>query len=478
MSAPPQRRPRAASADVAASAIRIRRDVWSLEPWDDVLLWYSRAVERMQQRPPSDPTSWAYQAAIHGLDPPGQDPQFWDQCQHQTWHFLPWHRGYLNWFERIVQATIGELDGPHTGWALPYWNYSDAANPNGRLLPPAFRDQHRPDGHANPLFVPDRRSAVNHGAPIGPARDVSVAALDISRFEADPHGASGGFGGPRTGFNHGGGRFGELEATPHGLVHVDIGGLMADPATAALDPIFWVHHANIDRLWEVWRQRSGHNNPTASSWLNLRFKLHDAQKRVVTFRAAQMLDTTHPPLSYKYDSVADPRGAAAPPAVAPGLPMTPPEADDTIPEMVGASGAVELGGAPTTATVKVEPPTGPAAAAPEAKRVFVNLENVVGARAATNYDVYVNLPEGADPAEHADKLAGVLPTFGIQRASSRDDERGGGGLQTAFDITDLANRQREEGHWDPRALRVTFVPREASADAPPLTVGRVSVYYK
>ena len=50
------------------------------------------------------------------------------------------------------------------------------------------------------------------------------------------------------------------------IVHVLVGGsdpnsnlpgLMSDPDTAGLDPIFWLHHANIDRLWEVWRQ-----NPT------------------------------------------------------------------------------------------------------------------------------------------------------------------------------------------------------------------------
>ena len=27
------------------------------------------------------------------------------------------------------------------------------------------------------------------------------------------------------------------------------------PMTAALDPIFWLHHANIDRLWEWWRTK-------------------------------------------------------------------------------------------------------------------------------------------------------------------------------------------------------------------------------
>ena len=468
---------------MSAPPLRVRRDVWSLDPWDEALVWYARAVDRMQQRPRSDPTSWQYQAAIHGLNPWGQDPDFWDQCQHQTWHFLPWHRGYLNWFEDIVRMTISELGGPHAGWALPYWNYSDAQNPNARVLPPAFRDERTPDGAANPLFVRQRRPAVNRGQPIGPPRDVSVAALDIPRFEADPHGASGGFGGPRTGFNHGGGTFGELEAAPHGLVHVDIGGLMGDPATAALDPIFWTHHANIDRLWEIWRQQSSHKEPTATSWRNLRFKLHDAQKRVVVFRAAEMLDTTRPPLSYKYDSLADPRGAAAPPKAETAFEMTPPEDDKTLPEMVGATDTpVRLGATPTSTTIKVEAPTGPAAetiaAARETQRVFLNLENVVGTHASTNYDVYVNLPEGADLAEHADRLAGVLPTFGIERASSRDDEHGGGGLHAAFDITNLANHQREQGQWDPEALRVTFVPREAPDDAAQLSVGRVSVYYK
>lgn len=32
----------------------------------------------------------------------------------------------------------------------------------------------------------------------------------------------------------------------------DIGGLMQDVNTAAFDPIFWVHHTNIDRIWQQW----------------------------------------------------------------------------------------------------------------------------------------------------------------------------------------------------------------------------------
>ena len=32
-------------------------------------------------------------------------------------------------------------------------------------------------------------------------------------------------------------------------------GFMGGFSTAPLDPLFWMHHCNIDRLWEVWVQR-------------------------------------------------------------------------------------------------------------------------------------------------------------------------------------------------------------------------------
>jgi hypothetical protein len=30
--------------------------------------------------------------------------------------------------------------------------------------------------------------------------------------------------------------------------------------TAAFDPIFWSHHAMIDRLWWLWQARNGNGN--------------------------------------------------------------------------------------------------------------------------------------------------------------------------------------------------------------------------
>ena len=37
----------------------------------------------------------------------------------------------------------------------------------------------------------------------------------------------------------------------HGLVHSWVGPVMKERSTAAYDPIFWFHHANIDRLWAI-----------------------------------------------------------------------------------------------------------------------------------------------------------------------------------------------------------------------------------
>jgi len=150
-----------------------RRNVWRLsQPWDDILLWYAKGVRELQTRPITDPTSWTSLAAIHGFDqdlwtaldylkpnsplPSDADQaRFWKQCQHQTWHFLPWHRGYLSSFEAIMRAAIVKLGGPDD-WALPYWNYSDSQDPNARKLPTAFGQARLPDGKANPLLVTRR----------------------------------------------------------------------------------------------------------------------------------------------------------------------------------------------------------------------------------------------------------------------------------------------------------------------------------
>ena len=49
-------------------------------------------------------------------------------------------------------------------------------------------------------------------------------------------------------FNNKNSKFAEM----HNKVHIYIGGLMMNVPTSSNDPIFWLHHCNIDRLYEKW----------------------------------------------------------------------------------------------------------------------------------------------------------------------------------------------------------------------------------
>ena len=40
----------------------------------------------------------------------------------------------------------------------------------------------------------------------------------------------------------------------HNAVHVFIGGTMNNAGCSPSDPVFWLHHANVDCLWEQYRQ--------------------------------------------------------------------------------------------------------------------------------------------------------------------------------------------------------------------------------
>jgi tyrosinase len=261
---------------------------------------------------------------------------------------------------------------------------------------------------------------------------------------------------------------------------------MSDPNTAALDPIFWLHHANIDRIWSIWLARdASHANPAVRSWLtSVRFDFHDAARKTVSFTSAQMVNTRTTPMAYQYEDESDPL------ATVPRLASDHVEGGQTeaqaIPEMIGATEApMELVGRPATVRLAMAEPTGPAraAVAADGRRMYLHFENVTGER-PTTYAVYVNLPQGAGPEGHPERLVGVLAPFGIQQASRPSREHAGNGLHFAFDITGVVEALRANNAWLTDEMRVTFLPLaglappEARRAAPvqPVRVGRVSVY--
>lgn len=485
-----------------------RRDVWVLseqDPWHPTIEWYARGVAAMQSRDGTDfadPASWRHLAETHGTSirrsswPRGA---LWNECQHSSWFFLPWHRIYLHHLEKILRTTIVGLGGP-SDWALPYWDYSDPARPQTRRLPPAFRAERMADGSRNPLFVRERGPRMNTDGAV-PVSSVRIdRAFRETQFTERDGDMIPGFGGPVTGLNHSGGPVGSLEVTPHGNIHVDVGGVqprgwMTLFETAARDPIFWLHHANIDRLWESWlRLGGGRRNPRTPAWLRQRFQFGSGAT-TTALAVRDVLDSTAAPLRYRYSrlSVSGAQPVTAAPAAAlAGTGEPPDETEETMaegppPELVGATDTpVPLTDGPSVAEVSVSAPTGPLRSLLQGEdrppKVYVRVENVTGTElAAGSYLVHVNLPEGADPDEYEDRRAGQVSMFGVMESSASDDVHSGSGLTFAFDITDVARHLEAAGEWDPERLRVTFTPVPDTAGqvyAGDVRVGRVSVYYQ
>ncbi|MCM3872711.1 MAG: tyrosinase family protein [Pyrinomonadaceae bacterium] len=226
---------------------------------------FKNGVTVMKSRAATDPTSWAYQAAIHGTTAsPAQTA--WNTCQHNTTHFFSWHRMELCFFERILRKASGL---PSLG--LPYWNYSESADPNARFLPAAFRT---PANATNPLFTTNRNASLNNGTAQLSASAVSLASalpgpVDFYPFSSTVYG------------------------TPHSAIHGGIGGWMGSVPTAAQDPIFWLHHCNIDRLWNRWLAGGGGraNPPTSDTvWHNTKFTFFDEFGEQVQMTGAELLN--------------------------------------------------------------------------------------------------------------------------------------------------------------------------------------------
>ena len=89
----------------AATAPNVRRNIWTLPSGDQTVEDYAKAVAIMRSRPAADPTSWTYQAAMHGTHANAVQP-LWNGCQHGTWFFLAWHRMFIYYFEQIVRAAV------------------------------------------------------------------------------------------------------------------------------------------------------------------------------------------------------------------------------------------------------------------------------------------------------------------------------------------------------------------------------------
>lgn len=187
-----------------------------------------------------DSLGYGHFASLHGFPDPGY-------CEHGNQLFLPWHRGYLYFFEQSLQDLV-------PGVTLPWWDWTES-----REIPDAYAVDADPQGQPNPLFDapvvaadgfrgddwPERTSRPPErdqtwlpggGLPTQAAVDEAMAAVNYDDFT-------------------------QALENLHNAVHVWVGGEMVDQRFAGWDPLFWAHHTMVDRLWALWQIDNSGDNP-------------------------------------------------------------------------------------------------------------------------------------------------------------------------------------------------------------------------
>jgi tyrosinase len=275
-------------------AIKARQDVEHLSDTELANLRGAIAELMALNNWPRDRRSYNAWAQLHG-----------DECPHGWSIFLPWHRMYLWGFEHQLQDISPSV-------TLPYWDWTQSTPQQiaDGHIPEAFRcwvtDQmlsslsgkisaetikrleavegqtfnsikrfwaatgEVPESEqtaivdalkvANPLFSEKRWPGDFSSGDVDPRFDDHYPRpADIERIVAIDNWRD--FGGGMDVDQS----FGIVDMDPHNTMHVWIGGspkggppaggLMANNLTAAFDPIFWAHHANVDRIWALWQER-------------------------------------------------------------------------------------------------------------------------------------------------------------------------------------------------------------------------------
>jgi tyrosinase len=239
--------------------------------------------------------------------------------------FLPWHRLFLRRLEEAIQQVSGDPNA-----ALPYWAWNEdgelpaAMQLNAALwslVGPARGEvtqgplaqlrvrlfQNAADGR---LYVgpprPIWRDAAR-GVPGLPDRTDQAWTLADGLFDRPNWDEAAdsfrnkveGFQDPRED------RAPRTGPWMHNRVHVWVGGEMA-PGSSPNDPVFWLNHCNVDRLWEAWMRRRGRTYVPGPGQGPPGHRANDPLFSIVwdSMTPSQVLDPTESGLDwYRYDSL-------------------------------------------------------------------------------------------------------------------------------------------------------------------------------
>jgi tyrosinase len=510
-----------------SQALLIRPDLTSTTGKTMVGL-YASAVKAMQDPAinyPPQPQSWTFQAYMHAVplnpfDPavsggayqddlktrindiygnpaPGTPQAAWKQaasacwgkCEHASPYFTTWHRWYLYYFERICRKMCAQSE-----FTLPYWNYASDNGPSLQL-PAIFQQYSQDTSNPNHLYFDDRGLGFADAASTGP-QNVAMnnnGYLPYSLIQYGPAlGAQVMF--PSDDFNYipadptdptfiALGFSGRLECIPHDNVHSYVGGWMQNVPSAAGDPLFFVHHCQIDRLYASWEAASGTSynwgssdtQPDENTWKTTTANYVDENGQLVTKKLGDAIDTSS--LGYQYDNLAKP---PSPQVVAAGAPAIRRSARLTLAAAQASGFRVQSGGssvtlAPTPPPVAARPAERPGASVPTApsSQTLILQGIKLLRRPPAPLAVFINMPKSTPPRLHNPYYVGTLNLFNFDLGSGNVRSHASGNMQpdhampgptARFDVTNVLAQQRAKGLWDGRTITVTI--STIGADAP------------
>jgi tyrosinase len=243
-----------------------RRNISNLAANDPIIQSYQDAITKMKALPSTDARNWTRQAQIHN-----------NHCPHGNWFFLPWHREYLLYFERICR----QLSGNKT-FALPYWNWAVESK-----VPDIFW------GAGNPMFD------ANRGMTQGTLLDQgSIGHTEMESIQSEPNFLV--FDSGKATAQRQFTSYGELEGTPHNYVHGAIGGDMGT-FMSPLDPVFWCHHNMIEYCWVDWNLIRQHDNTSDPTWNNFTFSDFFDENGNAVPSLAVAIGLLYPIFDYQYE---------------------------------------------------------------------------------------------------------------------------------------------------------------------------------
>ncbi|KAK7331904.1 hypothetical protein VNO80_28647 [Phaseolus coccineus] len=274
---------------------------------------YEEALRRMKALPLNDPRNFTQQANIHCAYCDGAYHQVGfpdlDFQVHNSWLFFPFHRWYLYFYEKILGSLIKDLD---PNFALPFWNWD---SPNGMPIPTMYTDPKSPlyDSLRNANHKPPKLVDLDYNGVEDQGSTQQQISTNLNTMYRQLVSSSKTptlfFGGAyRAGEDSDPGG-GTVENIPHGPVHVWTGDNtqpntenMGSLYSAARDPIFYSHHANVDRMWSIWKTLGGKRSDIKDSdWLESGFVFYDENKKLVRVKVKDCLDTRK--LGYVYQEV-------------------------------------------------------------------------------------------------------------------------------------------------------------------------------